>query len=106
MADGDLCGRTAVELAELVRSGNLSARELLAAHLERIEAVNPGLNAIVTLVPERAMDWAAEADERQARGEPLGPIGVKLSDEFSHGGRVDWKRGVALCIKAPEGGHA
>ena len=74
MSEPDLCDRTAVELATLVKSGELSARELLAAHLERIEAVNPLLNAIVTLVPERATEWAAAADERQARGEPLGAL--------------------------------
>ena len=54
MSEADLCDRTAVELAALVRGGELSARELLEAHLERIERVNPALNAIVTLVPERA----------------------------------------------------
>jgi len=74
MADTSICDRTAVELAGLVRKGEISARELLAAHLERIEAVNLRLNAIVTLVPERAEVWAGEADERQARGEPLGPL--------------------------------
>ncbi len=74
MADTELCDRTAVELAARVRGGELSARTLLEAHLDRIDAVNPALNAIVTLVPERAMAWAAEADERQARGEPLGPL--------------------------------
>ncbi|MCP4036016.1 MAG: amidase [bacterium] len=74
MAEASLCDRTAVELARLVREGELSARELLEAHLARIEAVNPALNAIVTLVPERAAAWAAEADEKQARGEPLGPL--------------------------------
>jgi amidase len=57
-----------------VRAGELSARDLVQAHLDRIEAVNPKLNAIVTLVPERALAWAAEADERQARGEALGPL--------------------------------
>ncbi|MFQ5416091.1 MAG: amidase [Myxococcota bacterium] len=74
MGEQALCEKTAVELAALIRGGALSARELLAAHLERIEAVNPSLNAIVTLVPERAAQWASEADERQARGEPLGPL--------------------------------
>jgi amidase len=74
MVDTSLCELTAVELAGLVRKGELSARELLAAHLERINTVNPALNAIVTLVPDRAGGWAAEADERQARGEPLGPL--------------------------------
>lgn len=72
--DQDLCDRRAVELAALVKRGELSARELLEAHLARIGAVNPSLNAIVTLVPEKALAWAAEADERQARGEVLGPL--------------------------------
>lgn len=72
--DTELCDRSAVELAALVRTKELSARELLAAHLARIDAVNPTLNAIVTRVPEKAEAWAAEADEHQARGEPLGPL--------------------------------
>jgi len=70
----ELCDRTAVELAALIRRGELSARELLAAHLRRIEAVNPAVNAIVTLVPEMAEKSAAEADGRQTRGESLGPL--------------------------------
>jgi amidase len=74
VSETSLCDKTAVELAALVRRRAVSARELLAAHLERIEALNPELNAIVTLVPERAAAQAARADERQARGEPLGPL--------------------------------
>ncbi|MCP3985194.1 MAG: amidase [bacterium] len=74
MAPEELCDRSAVELAAMVRRQELSARELLTAHLARIEARNPALNAIITLVPERAMAWAKEADDRQARGEPLGPL--------------------------------
>ncbi|MEM7413488.1 MAG: amidase [Myxococcota bacterium] len=69
-----LCAKTACELAALVASGELSARELLEAHLERIERLNPAINAIVTLVPEQARASAAEADEKQARGESLGPL--------------------------------
>ncbi len=68
----DLCFLPAVEQRARIARGELSARELLEAHLARIEALNPPLNAIVTLVPERARGWAAAADERQARGEPLG----------------------------------
>ena len=74
MSEVKLHYRSARELAARVRSGEMSARELLEVHLDRIEAVNPGLNAIVTLVPEQARAWAAEADERQARGEELGPL--------------------------------
>ena len=67
----DLCDATAVTLAAWIARGELSAREVVAAHLARIEAVNPSLNAIVTLTGDRAMADAAAADERQARGEPL-----------------------------------
>ena len=74
----DLCFRSATELATLLRSGDLSARDLLTAHLARIEAVNPQLNALVTLVPEQAQEAALAADETYARSktrsEPLGPL--------------------------------
>ncbi len=45
---------TAVEMAALIRAKKLSAREVLAAHLEQIERVNPSVNAIVTLIAEQA----------------------------------------------------
>lgn len=70
----DLCFLSAVEMAAQIRAGQLSARELMAAHLARIDAVNPKVNAIVTLHAEQAMAAALAADEAQARGEPLGPL--------------------------------
>jgi amidase len=70
----DLCDASAVELVARMRRRDVSAREVMAAHLSRIERANPKLNAIVTLVAERALAEAARADERAARGEPLGPL--------------------------------
>jgi amidase len=64
---------SAVELASQIRNRQVSAREVMAAHLARIDAVNPKVNAIITLEGERAMADAARADELVARG---GPIGV------------------------------
>lgn len=61
-------------MARLIRARRLSARETVEAHLKRIEQVNPGVNAIVTLVAERALWMAAKADEAQANGRPLGPL--------------------------------
>ena len=69
-----LCDLTAVELAARIRRKQLSSREVMAAHLARIERTNPSVNAIVTLVADRAMADAREADERQARGGTLGPL--------------------------------
>ena len=70
----ELCFKTAVELAGLIRDGELSARELLEVHLDQIERINPQVNAIVTLTDELAMSQASAADESQARGEPLAPL--------------------------------
>ena len=70
----ELCFKTAVELAGLIRNGELSARELLEVHLDQIEQVNPQVNAIVTLTDDLARTQAAAADESQARGESLGPL--------------------------------
>ncbi|WP_396200055.1 amidase [Gemmatimonas sp.] len=70
----ELTSLSATELAARIRRKSVSAREVLEAHLARIERVNPTVNAIVTLVPEQARAWAKAADERQARGEPLGPL--------------------------------
>ncbi|HKD06076.1 MAG TPA: amidase [Bryobacteraceae bacterium] len=70
----DVCDLSAVEMACLIRAGQLSARECVEAHLVRIEQVNREFNAIVTLTAETALNTAAAADERQARGEPLGPL--------------------------------
>ncbi len=59
----ELCYLSAIELAARMRSKQVSAREVMAAHLAQIERVNPKVNAIVTLVAERAMADAARADE-------------------------------------------
>jgi len=69
-----LCFLSAVEMAQLIRTRKVSAREALAAHLQQIERVNPKVNAMETLVPELAAAAAAKADEMLARGESLGPL--------------------------------
>ncbi len=70
----ELCTLTAIELAQRIRKKQVSARDVMSAHLARIERVNPKINAIVTLVADRAMADAARADEKQAHGDPLGPL--------------------------------
>lgn len=70
----ELCALSAIALAERIRRKDVSAREVMEAHLARIARVNPKVNAVVTLVAERAMDEARLADAQQARGEPLGVL--------------------------------
>src|SRR5829696_2175899 len=74
-ADGDLCDRTAIELATLIRTRKVSAREVMAAHLARIRKVNPTINAIVAKLDDDAcLALADAADARAARRETLGPL--------------------------------
>ena len=70
----DLCLRPATELAELLRTRQLSARELLEASLARVEEVDPVLNAVVVRDDERARQRAAELDEALLRTGPVGPL--------------------------------
>ena len=74
MTVSDLCFLTARELARRIREKEVSCVEVMEAHLAQIERVNPKVNAIVTLVPERAMDGAKAADAALARGDDLGPL--------------------------------
>jgi amidase len=71
---GELWRRTAVDLADLLARGQVSAREVLDAHVDRIERVNPAVNAIVTLSLDRAIDDAERADAAHARGASLGVL--------------------------------
>jgi amidase len=70
----ELCLLPATELARRLRAGQLSAREVLAVHLARIEATNPEVNAVVTLVADHATEQAARSDDALARGETVGPL--------------------------------
>ena len=89
--DSDLCFRSASELAHLVRERDVSARELVEAHLRRIEQVNPQINAVVQLDAERALEAARSADRALARGIPVGPLhGVPFTakDNFETAGII------------------
>ncbi|HWE51951.1 MAG TPA: amidase [Bryobacteraceae bacterium] len=70
----EICRLNAVEMTRLIRRKELSAREVLDAHLRQIEGVNPKVNAIVTLIPEQALARARELDEAAARDQFAGPL--------------------------------
>ena len=70
----DILTQPATDVARMLRGRELSSRELTEAQLARIEAVNPGLNAVVELRGEQALAEAAAADEATARGGELGPL--------------------------------
>ena len=70
----EFCFLPATELAAMIRTRQVSAVEVMQAHLEQIERVNSKVNAIVTLDAEGALARAKVMDEKQARGEKLGPL--------------------------------
>jgi len=75
MATDDLCFMDAIDLASHIRRKELSAREVMTAHLEQIARVNPKVNAIVTqIADEAALALADAADQALARGEEVGPL--------------------------------
>ena len=64
---------SAVQLAAAIRSRQVSCREAVEAHLRRIEAVNPAVNAVGVVLAERALDAAAALEERLGILTPIDP---------------------------------
>ena len=88
---------SATALRQKILKRELSCEEVMRAHLERIEAVNPKLNAIVTFEPDKALAGAKKADEVLAKGEKVGPLhGLPIA----HKDLVDTK-GVRTTYGSP-----
>lgn len=80
-----------VEVSKLLRDGSVTSVELVRKCYERIDAVNPIINAVVTQCRERALSEAAEADALLKAGKPKGPLhGVPFTvkDSFDTAGVV------------------
>lgn len=71
---------SATEIARQIKAGTISTREVVEAHIQRIEEVNPRLNAVIFPLFAEARKEAQAADEAQRRGEKLGPLhGVPIT---------------------------
>lgn len=80
----DLTFLPAVTLAQLIREKKVSAVEVAEAHLQKIERLNPKLNAFVEVNPEGVRSEAREADAAVSSGRALGPLhGVPISIKSS-----------------------
>ncbi|MGY1712301.1 amidase [Geodermatophilus sp. SYSU D00758] len=90
----DLCLRPATELAALIADRRLSARELTDACLDRIDRLDPRVNALVTVDAEGARAAADAADAALAAGEEIGPLhGLPVAHKDTHatgGMRTTW----------------
>lgn len=83
---GELWRLDGTTLAALIRAGKVSAREAVTAHLERLHAVNPRINAVVRTLDEQALAEADAADRALRAGEPLGslhglPVTTKVNSD-------------------------
>src|SRR5580692_11287503 len=74
LMDLDIATASASDLTQALRTSEISSRELLDDLLDRVDRVNPALNAIVALDVDRAREAAARADDATANGETTGPL--------------------------------
>ncbi|HEY8339819.1 MAG TPA: amidase family protein, partial [Egibacteraceae bacterium] len=75
-----LVTQTAVELGRRLAAGEVSAVEVVRAHLDRITATDDRVRAFLRRLDDAALAHAADIDRRRAAGEPLGPLaGVPLA---------------------------
>jgi aspartyl-tRNA(Asn)/glutamyl-tRNA(Gln) amidotransferase subunit A len=85
MTSSDLAFTPATELAALIRARKLSPVELTRVVLDRIERLNPIVNAFCTITPDVALAAAREAEQAVMRGELRGPLhGVPFSIKDLH----------------------
>lgn len=69
-----LIQKTAAELSILLEQGGVSAVEIMQAHIQRADAIEPTIHAFNSRDPEDALRQARESDERRARGAAKGPL--------------------------------
>src|SRR5450631_3505877 len=74
MATSEIIFKPAAELAPLLKTRKLSPVEVVRAFLDRIEAVNPKVNAFITVTGEQALEQARKAEQEIAAGHYRGPL--------------------------------
>lgn len=77
----ELWRRSATELAALIRNRDVSSREVVQAHLDRIEAVNPRVNAITRVLADSALAGADKADSTEVKG-PLHGVPFTIKENI------------------------
>ncbi len=70
----ELWRESALSLAQLIRSGDVTSREVVEAHLDRIDAVNADVNAVVEVRPDEVLAEADRADATLRAGEAVGAL--------------------------------
>src|SRR5262249_58554656 len=78
MTSHELCFLSATELVQRIRRRDVSCEQVMRAHIDQIQRVNPSVNAIVTFVPEQALSAARAADAALARQQAPAPEAAPL----------------------------
>ncbi|GAA5202357.1 amidase [Microbacterium jejuense] len=96
---------SARDIAAAVRRRELSAREVIEAHLDRIARVNPGVNALTVVFADRAREAASTIDSALAAGRELGPLAgvpmsVKENIDLTWSATTNGWRGMAEVVAA------
>ena len=97
--DDELWRWDAVDLAQAIRAGTVSAREAVTACLERLAAVNPAINAVTVVLADAALAEADAADRALKRGEAVGPLHglpVTIKENVDHAGTATTNGVVAF----------
>lgn len=94
----------ATTLAQMIRTKEISSVELTTTYLERINEINPSLNAVTELKPEWTLEQAKKADQALAKNQPVGPLhglpitikdSTMVKDFLCTTGTAGWKHFVA-----------
>jgi amidase len=100
----------AVELASAIRTRKISSREAVQSVLQRLDAVNPALNAVTVLLADQALAAADRADAALKRGEVLGPLhgvpvtvkeNIDQADQATANGVIAFKDLIAKVDSPP-----
>jgi len=105
----EILSYSATRQASLVRQRQVTSRELVAAHLDRISSVEPEIHATVEVLAHQALAEADSADQALAHGEPVGPLhGVPFSvkDSIELAGTVCTAGTLGRSGAAPSTGDA
>lgn len=105
MLDDTWATRAATEQAQAIRDGEITSVDLLELYLDRVERLNPAINAVVTLAADRARAEALAADHRTRGGGPLPPLHglpITIKDAIETAGIRSTGGAVELTDHVPE----
>ena len=100
----ELCDRSAIELAAMIATREVSSREVVDAHLDRIEQVNPTFNAITVVLADQARNAADAADRSEPTG-PLHGVPITIKENIDYLG-TPTTSGLAVAAEAYPSAHA